>query len=424
MNRLDELILQWQEGQLTSDDLRQLNALLENAEHRRGLHDQFLLSTGLRGVGLAADSRILPLPSRPAGPAHWRWITAAAASIAFFALLVRFVIVTPLTTPESAFLADSRSPLAVGQIVRTEEGEETQISFDRGRSTIRLHGATALEIVSLGRQKEFRLQRGSLRAKIAPQRAPLQIFSPLAEASVLGTEFTLSALPYSTRLDVLRGKVRFMRLTDGRTVEVDGREYATASPEIELAALPLPPAPWGEKDIGAVALHGAAFVDGGKCLIRGAGRNTCLKKDQLHYMYQKLEGDFEFRARLLSFSARSRDARAGLMIRHGLQSTCRQAFVGFRGDGTVEIQCRPDTEARELNSTPAVLPLWFRISREGEDFRFAISSDEIEWRELASESLDIGHSVLAGLAVTSFNNEILDESTFDHVSFRSGAALK
>lgn len=419
MNSLDELILKWQEGSLEPEELRQLNALLARKENRQILREEFLLSAGLRHacahLARPAPRNIVPLPAAP----RWRpaagWIAATAACVALAALVVRLAVGP---SPE-ALLAGTGQKLGPGDIVRTEEKQESEIRLDEGRTWLRLRGGSSLELLSLSPRKEFRLHHGALAAAVAPQPEPLLIRTPQAEASVLGTEFILSTLPHSTRLDVSSGKVRLRRTTDGQALEVHGNEFATVAPQAEFAPLPMPPAPWKNEDIGQVEMHGSAFVEGSRCLIRGAGRNTCLKKDQLHFMYQKVAGDFEFRARLVSFTARSASARAGIMVRRSVETACRQAFIAYRGDLQVELQCRPETESREVLLVPAELPVWMRVVRSGDALAFAISHDNENWRTLSSEKIDLGESAFTGLAVTSFDNEVLDESIFDEVTVTS-----
>jgi regulation of enolase protein 1 (concanavalin A-like superfamily) len=307
----------------------------------------------------------------------------------------------------------------VGDVVSTEETEQTELLLDKGRTSIRLRGGTSLEVLALKPRKEFRLKSGSLLAEVSPQKEPMLIRTAQAEAFVIGTEFVLATLPHSTRLEVASGTVRLKRTADGQALEVKGNEFATVAPQASFAPLPQPPAPWKNEDIGQVEMHGYAIVEGSRCLIRGAGRNTCLQKDQLHFMYQKLDGDFDFRARLVSFTARSASARAGIMVRRSLETACRQAFIAYRGDLQVEIQCRPETDSKEVSLTSAELPVWMRIVRSGDQVTFSISHDNENWTVLAAEQIGFGESAYTGLAVTSFDSDFLGESVFDQVTVTS-----
>lgn len=427
MNSLDELILKWQEGSLTADEMPQLNALLEHRENRQILLEQFLLNAGLPQAcaqpSFAPPGNIVAMPqavpNEPKTPA-WRWVTAAAACVAFCSLIVRLMI----GGADGPLLAKTGQQLSPGDFVQAPDNEEREIRFDNGKTSIRLKSGSSLELLAIAPRKEFRLHSGSMTAAVAPQREPMLIRTPQAEAFVIGTEFVLSTLPHSTRLDVSSGKVRLRRTADGQDLEVRGNESATVAPQAEFARLPQPPAPWRNEDIGQVEMHGSAFVEGSRCLIRGAGRNTCLKKDQLHFMYQKVAGDFEFKARLVSFTARSASARAGVMVRRSLETACRQAFIAYRGDLQVEVQCRPETESREVLLTPADLPVWIKVARAGSTVSFAISRDNESWQTLGSEKVEFGETAFTGLAVTSFDNEVLDESVFDQVTVASSLGAK
>ena len=406
MNSLDELILKWQEGSLGAEELRQLNLLLARPENRAVLREEFLLTAGLAAASRSPESKIVPMGAEEPVRPGVRWVAALAACLALGLLIF-------------AFRPDQPVSFAAERTISSGDVEEL-LNLDAGATVLRLQPNSLLQVVSLTGQKQFRLERGSLRAQVAPQREPMRIFTSQAEAVILGTEFVLSALSNSTRLDVSEGLVRFKRVADGSALDVSARQFAAVSPGLRFAPASLPPAPWHDRPIGDVAMHGAAFVEGGKCLLKGAGRNTCLQKDQLQFLYQAIEGDFELRARLISFDGKAANARAGIMVRRSLQTACRQAFLSYRGDGQLEIQCRPETESQELFTAPVTLPVTLRITRSGPDLRFAISENDVEWREIGQEKVDFGNAVFAGLAVTSFNSEVMNESLFEDFSLSLG----
>ena len=61
----------------------------------------------------------------------------------------------------------------------------------------------------------------------------MRVFTPSAEAEVLGTQFNVLANAYSTRLNVNEGLVRVKRLSDGSTEQVRPDHEITASLEAE-----------------------------------------------------------------------------------------------------------------------------------------------------------------------------------------------
>ncbi len=68
--------------------------------------------------------------------------------------------------------------------------------------------ATRLEVLNHHKGKQLRLLKGSLNAEVAPQpeESPMRLFTPGAEAVVLGTRFTLNADPANRELAVQKGR--------------------------------------------------------------------------------------------------------------------------------------------------------------------------------------------------------------------------
>jgi hypothetical protein len=100
-------------------------------------------------------------------------------------------------------------------------------------STFALDGDSALVQMSDGggRGKEAFLARGRLTAEVTPQPPglPLLITTPQAQATVVGTRFTLSVDRNSTRLEVTRGGVRLAPLAGGEAASVSASQSAVVS---------------------------------------------------------------------------------------------------------------------------------------------------------------------------------------------------
>jgi hypothetical protein len=151
--------------------------------------------------------------------------------------------------------------------------------------------------------KRFALDAGELDASVAPQPhwRPMIIATPQAEAEVVGTQFSLSATPSHTRLEVLNGVVRlrksFLAAVGGeREVLVHGGEAATAAPEVKLEARPI---------TGSLA-RDAWVVPPGTALTDAPARGTRLSKSGLSappantverlrgYLVPPVSGDYTF----------------------------------------------------------------------------------------------------------------------------------
>jgi hypothetical protein len=116
-------------------------------------------------------------------------------------------------------------------LVTVGAGSRAAISFADGTS-LALGGDSALlqvgERAREGRGKEAFLARGRLTAEVTPQAAgrPMLLTTPQAQATVVGTRFTLTVDGRSTRLDVEHGAVQIAGLAGGAPALVHASEYA------------------------------------------------------------------------------------------------------------------------------------------------------------------------------------------------------
>ncbi|MFZ5832509.1 MAG: FecR domain-containing protein, partial [Planctomycetota bacterium] len=144
-----------------------------------------------------------------------------------------------------ARVATEGSRLLEGETLHTRGmASVALLTLDDG-TQVDLAGETRMECTRQGTQKQVRVREGQIGARVVrqPASAPLKILTPSAEILVLGTSLTLSADAQGAELGVHRGRVRLTRVSDGRTIEVAGGQYAVASPRVELVARPLPQAP-------------------------------------------------------------------------------------------------------------------------------------------------------------------------------------
>ncbi len=149
---------------------------------------------------------------------------------------------------EGSVLAGGR-PAAAGQDIAPEL--PIQVEGPRGLASLAYPDGTTLEVIGDSlvrglrqeRGKKVDLERGELRAFVTRQPAgePMVFITPHGTATVLGTRLKISADAASTRLEVAKGRVRLVRRSDGRSVDVSGGQYAVAARGVELAARPMPP---------------------------------------------------------------------------------------------------------------------------------------------------------------------------------------
>ena len=124
--------------------------------------------------------------------------------------------------------------LSGGTIEGTAADSWFELKF-HDRSTAMIFGKSNLTFSDLG-QKVLHLKEGRFSATVVPQPAgkPLVIQTPVAELTVVGTQFDVEAGPESTKLYVREGKVQVRRQSDGKTVGVPADHRVVVSSDSNL----------------------------------------------------------------------------------------------------------------------------------------------------------------------------------------------
>jgi regulation of enolase protein 1 (concanavalin A-like superfamily) len=271
-------------------------------------------------------------------------------------------------------------------------------------------------------------------------------FEYLIRAAGDPTGFTATGLPSGLRLDARTGMITGTPTAPGEySVEV-GADNATAS---DTATLTLtvgtpPPSPWTYRDIGDVVLDdrklgsrsvvamGTPGITGhdeasGTFTLRGAGTdlNVINQGMTIHYAFVPLEGDGAITARLAAWSGAASAGRAGLVMAKSLNPFDQTAATVLGANGTVQFFRRPRVAFRPTTTdgpTGVTAPIWLRLSREGDAFSAASSTDGEAWTPIGEP-----HAIPAfgtapyyvGLAVVSGDPLSLSTAVFDQVAVTS-----
>jgi ferric-dicitrate binding protein FerR (iron transport regulator) len=445
MNR-EEFFDRFLRRDLNREELEQLKALLRTdveaaqqfVEHVRDTSLMIRVGTQLQSVpeqaaeivALAtAHGRAAPVRRRAFG---WKWAALAAclavlaaggwiwsqSSAPLHATVTSVSGEVSVLRDGKSITADPGLKLRAGDLVQAAARAGAVIAFDGEPTRAELQGGASVKFGNSRHGKRLELSQGSLEATVGPQPRgrPMTLLTLHAEAKVMGTRFLLASEVSSTRLEVTEGTVQFTCRNDGKSLVVKSGFSATASPNIELSVQPFLPAPWASQDVGAVGLRGQARLNGSTFRVRGAGQDTCLTKDQLHFVYQPIEGDCEIVARVSDIEFTDPEAKAGVMIRQSLKSASPQASVGITAAGTVEFEHRPRTESciKRGGHTPA--PCWVRLVRRSDVVTGFVSSDGVRWNEIGTSRIHFTGRAYIGLGVTSFNHAALSTSMFDNVT--------
>jgi len=253
MNRLQELLIRWQDGALTPAESDELARLLDSEEARALLVDDFFTIQTLR-EGLAGA-----VAARPRSRRWLRITVGAAAAILVAAMGVLFVakreapFIAQVTEVSGAAVYGDGTAVASGHGLPAGRGFRTvgagsgaTLRFPDGTRVDLAGDTTVGQIDDRGEGKRISIARGIASAVVRPQDAarPMIFTTPHGQATVLGTTLRLTVDPDAksgTRLDVKEGKVQLQNLA-GKTVVVESGHYAVVATGVDLTAKRTPPA--------------------------------------------------------------------------------------------------------------------------------------------------------------------------------------
>jgi len=451
MNR-EELFDRFLQRSLSRADAEELKALLrDDAAAGRALVEHINEASLVVRVGSqlqsmpAASAEMIDLDSvrrtsglAPRRAVAWKWV-ALAACLAALALVAWWLFPFAPTLHATVVASNGEVEVLRGDKSITAEGglhlqqdDIVQVA-PQARAVVMFDGAAARAVLHSGAQAKFSSSRhgkrvelfqGALEATVAPRPKgrPMILSTLHAEARAVGTRFLLASEVSSTRLEVSDGAVEFTRRTDGQSLLVQRGFGATASPNTEFSAQPFLPAPWHSQDIGAVGLRGQARYDGAAFRVRGAGQDTCSTKDQLHFVYETLEGDGEIRACVREVEFTDPEAKAVLMVRQSLKTASPQVSLGLLASGGLELEHRARTESHLERGGHTGAPSWLRLLRQGDVITAYHSGDGTNWTSLGAHTVHLPARVYIGLGVTSFNHAALSTALFDEVNVTQLAA--
>lgn len=182
------------------------------------------------------------------------------------------------------------------------------------------------------------------------------------------------------------------------------------------------PSPWTCADIGNPAPAGSQSFDPNNATwtILAGGADITGSSDQFRYLWQMLAGNGSVIAHVASQTNTSPGAKAGVMLRTGTDPAApNYALVVSPGQGIkVQVRKTQGGSTAKLANPVGMTPAWLKITRSGSTFTAYTSADGITWTLIpgSTVTLNLGNSLLAGLAATSHNGGALCTVVMDSVA--------
>lgn len=190
--------------------------------------------------------------------------------------------------------------------------------------------------------------------------------------------------------------------------------------------------PWSSTDIGEPGISGHSTIYDGKYIVKGDG-NITSSEESGHFMYQKISGDFEMTAQILTDTKVAPHNREGVMIRESLETNSPFAMTGIsvRGEGRVGVFYHRETKGDQVDETDPIVgpttPYWVRLTKLGDIVTGYISEDGNDWRYVSSMKFPDVEEVYVGLAVDAANEDNminnLNRVEFDQVTLKQLPSL-
>ena len=181
-----------------------------------------------------------------------------------------------------------------------------------------------------------------------------------------------------------------------------------------------PLAGWTAADINGALPGGQAVTSSGAVELYAGGSDVWGREDQFRFVYQTLTGDFAITATVDALAFTHTYAKAGLMLRQGLDKDARFATVDTLPDGTVEFGARPaqgDAVWTKLVLGPTLPSIRLRLVRHGSIIERYFACGDAAWDKFDEVPLsNLAETVQVGLFAASHDNQNLTTATFRDIA--------
>jgi TolB protein len=174
-------------------------------------------------------------------------------------------------------------------------------------------------------------------------------------------------------------------------------------------------------DVGGPAMKGSTEFDAAKGQYRltGSGANIWAKEDQFQYVWKEMSGNVAVTATMQFLGTGADHRKAGIMLRHGMDTDSPYIDIVIHGNGMPGIQWR-NTKGDTTNAMdfPFDGPGKFKLKlvRQAAAVTVSIAKDGGELKELGHTQVQLGNPVMVGLAICSHKADASDTVIFSDVN--------
>ncbi len=175
----------------------------------------------------------------------------------------------------------------------------------------------------------------------------------------------------------------------------------------------------GNNDIGNVKLPGNVFYNPERqeYTLEGSGENIWFDKDEFHFLWKSIKGNFIMRAGIrFTGEGVHGHRKIGLMIRDSLTTNSAHVSAAVHGDGLTSLQYRR-TAGNITEETKSTLeyPDIIQIERKGDTFIMSVATFGNPFEITEVSGIKLNDEVFAGLYICSHNAEVVEKAVFNNV---------
>lgn len=175
----------------------------------------------------------------------------------------------------------------------------------------------------------------------------------------------------------------------------------------------------GHADVGAVKRTGSVVYNAARdeYVVKGSGANMWGERDEFHFAWRRMRGDFILTARA-AFAGRGVEPhrKLGWMIRTSLETNSAQVSAAVHGDGLASLQFRRAEGGETEESKSAVkAPDVIQLERKGGRVTMSVARFGEPFASETVEGVALGEEVYVGLFVCSHNTGVTERAAFRDV---------
>lgn len=175
----------------------------------------------------------------------------------------------------------------------------------------------------------------------------------------------------------------------------------------------------GSADVGNVKHKGAVIYEAlsQQYTVTASGTNIWFDKDEFHFVWKKMKGDFILRTNA-SFIGKGTEAhrKFGLMVRKSLAGNSAHINAVVHGDGLTSLQYRratgDSTREQKANITGAGV---LQLERKGNTYTMSVARNGDVFGPEQKIDLDLGDDVYVGIFVCSHNANVTEKAVFSNI---------